>query len=160
MAERLRVKVKGQWYLVEVGDLSTRPVRAVVDGYVINVDVGSVTSKGPSAPLPEAAAPRATPLQAPAAPTSPAPTPEPAAPRVVVDRPPTAIKTFVAPMPGTILSIDVEVGDQVVTGDPVCVLEAMKMQQVLRAEWSGVVRAVHVVVGEQVQDGSTIIELE
>ena len=79
---------------------------------------------------------------------------------MAVDRPPTATKTFVAPMPGTTLSVDVEVGDQVVTGDPVCVLEAMKMQQVLRAEWSGVVRAVHVIVGQQVQDGSPIIELE
>jgi propionyl-CoA carboxylase alpha chain len=67
---------------------------------------------------------------------------------------------FVAPMPGTILSLEVDVGDQVVTGDPVCVLEAMKMQQVLRAEWSGVVGAVHVIVGEQVSDGSPIIELE
>ena len=63
-------------------------------------------------------------------------------------------------MPGTILSIEVGVGDLVVTGDPVCVLEAMKMEQVLRADWSGVVRVVHVIVGQQVSDGSPIIELE
>lgn len=63
-------------------------------------------------------------------------------------------------MPGTILSIDVAVGDQVVTGDPICVLEAMKMQQILRADWSGVVSVVHVVVGQQVSDGSPIVELE
>ncbi len=160
MAERLRVNVKGRWYLVEVGDLTARPVRAVVDGHVIDVDVGSVTPKGPPATAPAAEAPRTTLPQAPAAPISPPPRPEPAAPRVAVDRPPTAKKTFVAPMPGTILTIEVNVGDQVVTGDPVCVLEAMKMQQVLRAGWSGVVRAVHVIVGEQVQDGSPIIELE
>ncbi len=63
-------------------------------------------------------------------------------------------------MPGTILSVEVAVGDELAIGDQICVLEAMKMQQVLRADWSGVVRAVHVVVGQQVPDGSPIIELE
>ena len=63
-------------------------------------------------------------------------------------------------MPGIILSIDVGPGDQVVTGDAVCVLEAMKMQQVLRADWSGVVKSVLVTVGQQVMNGAPIIELE
>ena len=67
---------------------------------------------------------------------------------------------FSAPMPGTILSIDVSPGDQVVTGDTICVLEAMKMQQALRADWSGVVKSVLVTVGEQVMNGSPIVELE
>jgi biotin carboxyl carrier protein len=169
MAESLKVKVKGHWYLVEVEDLSARPVRAVVDGHLVEVDVGSVTHKEPPAPAPptaerpapapRAAAARATP-PVPTSQTEPAPRSEPAAPRVLVDHPPSATKLFAAPMPGTILSIAVGVGDQVVIGDPVCVLEAMKMQQVLKAEWSGVVRAVHVVVGEQVSDGSPILELE
>ena len=159
MAERLRVNLKGRWYLVEVEDLSARPVRAVVDGQIVDVEIGSITQKGPSAPAPPAESPSATPL-VPAPPNSPGPMPEPAAPRVVADRPPSSTKILVAPMPGTILSISVGVGDQVVTGDPVCVLEAMKMQQVLRADWSGVVRVVHVIVGEQVLDGSPIIELE
>ena len=63
-------------------------------------------------------------------------------------------------MPGTILSIEVIPGDQVVTGDPICILEAMKMQQVLRADWSGVVKSVLVTVGQQVMSGAPIIELE
>lgn len=162
MAERLRVKVNGRWYMVEVDDLSARPVRAVVDGQIIDVNVGSLTRKAPPAPAPRPAAGRATtPVTAP--PITPAPRPKPVSapttPQVVVNQP-SATKLFSAPMPGTILSIDVAVGDQVVTGDPICVLEAMKMQQILRADWSGVVSVVHVVVGQQVSDGSPIVELE
>ena len=58
------------------------------------------------------------------------------------------------------MSVAVKQGDQVVTGDEVCVLEAMKMQQVLRADWSGIVRSVLVQPGQQVMDGDPIVELE
>ena len=166
MAETLKVKVKGRWYLVEVEDLSARTVRAVVEGHAINVDVGSVKSKVAPAPPPTAAtpAPPATPrVPRPVAPAPSAPSPEPAPPAPpapVVEQPSSATKLFVAPMPGTILSLAVDVGDQVVTGDPISVLEAMKMQQVLKADWSGVVKAVHVVIGQQVSDGTPIVELE
>ena len=77
-----------------------------------------------------------------------------------MDSPPDPQKVFAAPMPGTILSIEVSPGDQVVTGDAICVLEAMKMQQVLRADWSGVVKSVLVTVGQQVMNGAPIVELE
>ena len=69
-------------------------------------------------------------------------------------------KLFSSPMPGVILSVAVSVGDEVVTGDEICVLEAMKMQQMLRADWSGIVRSVHVEAGQQVLDGDPIVELE
>ena len=39
MAETVRVKVEGKWYTVEVGDLTRRPVTAVVDGHTIEVDM-------------------------------------------------------------------------------------------------------------------------
>ena len=51
-------------------------------------------------------------------------------------------------------------GDQVITGGDICVLEAMKMQQTLRADWSGIVKAVHVKAGQQVTQGDLIAELE
>ena len=72
---------------------------------------------------------------------------------------PAAVRTFSSPMPGVILSVAVKIGDQVITGDEVCVLEAMKMQQTLRAEWSGIVQAVHVVSGQQVLDGDPLVDL-
>ena len=63
-------------------------------------------------------------------------------------------------MPGVIVSVAVSEGDKVVTGDEVCVLEAMKMQQVLRADWTGIVKTVHVRAGEQVLDGDAIVDLQ
>ena len=69
-------------------------------------------------------------------------------------------RSFKSPMPGVIISVAVSVGDQVVTGDDICVLEAMKMQQVLRADWSGIVASVNVSAGDQVVDGEVIASLE
>ena len=66
----------------------------------------------------------------------------------------------VAPMQGTIVNVLVEKGAESETGNPICVLEAMKMQQTLKADWSGVVKKVHVKSGDQVLDGDPILELE
>lgn len=160
MSETVRVKVEDKWYTVEVGDLTRRPVTAVVDGYTIEVEVQDpvpqVVQRPPrSAPTPSPAPSRATPIPAPAAPP---PVARPAG--AVVEESPEAAKLFRAPMPGTILSIEVNPGDQVVTGDAICVLEAMKMQQMLYADWSGVVKTVMVTVGQQVMGGAPIVELE
>ena len=160
MSETVRVKVEGKWYTVEVGDLAQRPVTAVVDGYTIEVEIQDPVPQAVQRPARPAPAPRsarsgATPGPSPSAP---APVARPAG-AVVEDSPVTA-KLFSAPMPGTILSIEVSPGDQVVTGDPICVLEAMKMEQMLRADWSGVVKTVMVTVGQQVMGGAPILELE
>lgn len=58
---------------------------------------------------------------------------------------------IVAMMPGKVTRILVAEGQQVQEGQPVCVLEAMKMENELRAERSGVVQAVHVRAGEDVE---------
>ena len=62
-------------------------------------------------------------------------------------------------IPGKVVTIEVAVGQSVREGDVVLVLEAMKMQQTLRADWSGVVSAVHVQPGQQVSEGDPIVEL-
>ncbi len=169
MSRTVRVKLDDSWYTVEVGDLSERPVRTVVDGYEALVEVSDpVEEARPSAPegRPARARPSSPPPQSQTAPaTAPArsPTPRPAAGRpagAVVSSPPNPNKVFSAPMPGVILSVAVNPGDQVVTGDVICVLEAMKMQQNLRAEWSGIIKSVLVAVGEQVMEGAPIVELE
>ena len=161
MSRTVTVKLEDRWYTVEVGDLTERPVRAVVDGYVVEVEVSDPVEDTVAPKQPERRPARAsTPRPAP----SPAPTPPPPAsarpPGAVVDSPPDPQKVFSAPMPGTILSVAVSPGDQIVTGDTICVLEAMKMQQVLRADWSGVIKSVLVTVGEQVMNGAPIVELE
>ncbi len=71
-----------------------------------------------------------------------------------------ATKIFHTPKHGIIVSEAVKEGDQIVTGDEICVLEAMKMQQILRADWSGVVKVVHVSSSQQVNAGDPIVELQ
>lgn len=69
-------------------------------------------------------------------------------------------KSFTAPMPGTVIELLVEVGQKIDAGDEVCILESMKMQQVLRSEVSGVVKRIVVSEGDQILDGQVIFDLE
>lgn len=66
---------------------------------------------------------------------------------------------IVAPIPGTVLSIDVKVGDEIKVGDRLLVLEAMKMENNIASEKSGTVTAVHVKVGQQVLQNEVMVEL-
>ncbi len=153
MATTLRVKIGERWYTVELGDLDEFPIQAVVDGELVEVEMGDL----PPAMSPQIhAADIAVQPSEPAQP-APAPTPERAARPASSAEPSRSFKT---PMPGVIVSVAVKVGDQVVTGDPICILEAMKMQQTLRADWSGIVQEVHVTAGDQVVDGQAIADLE
>ncbi|WP_144925328.1 acetyl-CoA carboxylase biotin carboxylase subunit [Halorubrum salsamenti] len=65
-----------------------------------------------------------------------------------------------AEMQGTILSVDVDEGDEVAAGDVVCVLEAMKMENDVVAERGGAVASVHVGEGDSVDMGDVLIVLE
>lgn len=67
---------------------------------------------------------------------------------------------FKAPMPGLVVQIRVEPGQQVNAGDPLVVIEAMKMENVLKARASGKVRAVAVSIGQSVEKGNTLVEFE
>ncbi len=64
-----------------------------------------------------------------------------------------------APMPATVVTIAAPPGTQVATGDPLIVLEAMKMELVVRAPRAGQVSAVHCRVGEIVRPGTRLVEL-
>ena len=64
-----------------------------------------------------------------------------------------------APMPGQVLKVLVTVGQQVSAGDALVVLEAMKMEQTLRASTAGVVEAVLVKPGDVVAPGDTLVEI-
>jgi biotin carboxyl carrier protein len=65
-----------------------------------------------------------------------------------------------APMPGKILRVLVKPGDQVEAGQVVVILEAMKMENELKAISKGTVKAVGVDVGDTVQGGQTLVTLE
>jgi biotin carboxyl carrier protein len=63
-------------------------------------------------------------------------------------------------MPGKIVRVMVGPGQQVEEGEPVCVLEAMKMENELHARQGGVVRAVHVQPGDDVEKDQVLVEME
>lgn len=63
-------------------------------------------------------------------------------------------------MPGKIVRVLVEPGQTVKEGEPVCVLEAMKMENELRARQGGAVKAVHVRPGDDVEKDQVLVEVE
>ncbi|QKY16810.1 biotin carboxylase N-terminal domain-containing protein [Halorubrum sp. CBA1229] len=69
-------------------------------------------------------------------------------------------EAIAAEMQGTILSVDVDEGDEVAAGDVVCVLEAMKMENDVVAERGGTVASVHVGEGDSVDMGDVLVVLE
>ncbi|MFQ5351186.1 MAG: biotin/lipoyl-containing protein, partial [Thermoanaerobaculia bacterium] len=71
-----------------------------------------------------------------------------------------ASQTVTAYMPGRVAAVLVEEGAQVVAGDGVLVLEAMKMENEIQAERDGVVGRILVGLGEAVEGGDPLFELE
>jgi pyruvate carboxylase subunit B len=65
-----------------------------------------------------------------------------------------------APMPGMIVRTEVNVGDQVRAGQGVVVMEAMKMENELKAEADGIVERVLVAIGQAVEKGTVLVEFE
>jgi 3-methylcrotonyl-CoA carboxylase alpha subunit len=65
-----------------------------------------------------------------------------------------------APMPATVLSIDVAEGDTVTTGQRLGALEAMKMELALTAPHDGVVTHIGAAIGEQVKQGHLLLTVE
>lgn len=65
----------------------------------------------------------------------------------------------VAPMPGMIVRLNVAVGDTVSVGQGLVVMEAMKMENELRASTAGIVRSIHATVGVPVEKGAVLVEL-
>ncbi|MDC1310925.1 ATP-grasp domain-containing protein [Burkholderiales bacterium] len=66
----------------------------------------------------------------------------------------------VSPIQGTIVAIEVDEGDTVIGGQSVIVIEAMKMEHVITADFNGIVRAVNMSVGDVVQDGYPLLLIE
>lgn len=64
-----------------------------------------------------------------------------------------------APMPGLVVRVDFEEGDRVKAGQTVAIMEAMKMENELKAESDGVVARVLVGAGEPVEKGAVLVEL-
>ena len=67
-------------------------------------------------------------------------------------------KMVLSPMPGLVVTLDVAVGQQVRAGEPVAVIEAMKMQNIIRAERDGTVKKIHAAAGATLAVDALILE--
>lgn len=95
-----------------------------------------------------ASAPAAAPVAAPVA-----------APKAAAPAAPAGAVAVKAPMPGTIMKVNVTAGQAVKKGDVLCVLEAMKMENDISAPQDGVVASVNVQKGASVQNEEVLVTL-
>lgn len=114
--------------------------------YEVLVEEAGVVSAPTAAPTP-------APVAAPAPTAAPAPAAAPAASGSAG-----SVKVT-APMPGTILKMNVKVGDTIKANDLVCILEAMKMENEIFASEGGVVKSIEAAQGSSVNSGDVIITL-
>lgn len=70
------------------------------------------------------------------------------------------LKELIAPMPGRIVQVAVSIGQELAIGDEILSLEAMKMENVLKAEGVGIVKAILVNANQIVDKGAVLIEFE
>lgn len=69
-------------------------------------------------------------------------------------------KMVMSPMPGAIVSIAVQVGQTVVDGQDLCVIEAMKMQNLIKSQREGKIKSIKVKAGDSVAVDQLLIEFE
>ncbi|MBB5685312.1 acetyl-CoA carboxylase biotin carboxylase subunit [Sphingobium boeckii] len=74
--------------------------------------------------------------------------------------PPDLSRFLLCPMPGLLVALHVEAGEKVEAGQPLAVIEAMKMENILRAEKAGVVKSLSAVAGESLAVDAVILEME
>jgi biotin carboxyl carrier protein len=149
---KIRVRIEEQEFLVEISDLHARPVRAMVDGETYEIWPEETSSvQTPQVSVEKAVNTPA--LGASASNNSTTLLNEPSGARSA-DR----SKAVVSPIPGVILSISVKPGETVVMGQELCVLEAMKMKNILHANRSGTIAWVLIAPQEHVHHGQVLME--
>ncbi len=84
----------------------------------------------------------------------------PYAQHMITKIPPDLSKFLLCPMPGLLMRLDVGAGDKVEAGQPLAVVEAMKMENILRAEKAGTVKSVNAAPGDSLAVDAVILEME
>lgn len=165
MNKKYAYTINGSRYEVEVNGIENGIAKVAVNGTYYDVrleDVAPVAPAAPATPMaapvasPAPAAPVATPAPAPAAAPvveAPAPTPAPA------PAPAAGGSPVMAPLPGVVIKMIAKVGDTVKKGDKLLVLEAMKMENDVKAPKAGTIASVQVAEGDSVQEGTTLITI-
>ncbi len=138
-----KITIAGQTYDVVVGDLMSSPVEVSVDGttYQIELPESAAASTTPSIAAPKTIS------------TSPQEVSRPSVPTSGGDG------VIRSPMPGRIVGVSVSIGDSVTKGQPILILESMKMENTITSPIDGTVSAIHVAASSSVQHGQTLAEI-
>ena len=145
-SKEYKYKINGTKFSVKVGDVIDNKVHVEVNGvpYDVELDKAPVAKSSLSQPV-------KGPQKAPRTETG----------ESIVAAKPAATGgsyTVTAPLPGTLMSLNVKVGDVVKAGDTVCVLEAMKMENDIHTQQGGTVKQILANVGDAIpQDGAIMI---
>ena len=150
---KYQYKVQGVDYEVEIEEVEGNIAKVNVNGIPFEVELQKPinAAKHPQLSKPKVEAPK--PVAA--APVAAAPAAAPAQPAA----PAGAGSPVKAPLPGTVIDIKVQQGQQVNVGDVVLVLEAMKMQNNIEAEYAGTVTSITVKPGETVMEGAVLMTI-
>jgi biotin carboxyl carrier protein len=141
-----KYKINGTKFSVKVGEVVDNTVHVEVNGVPYNVELDKAPSTRTTVSQPVKAPQKAPRTES--------------GEKVIATPAPVSAAGYVvkAPLPGTLMSFNVKVGDTVKAGDTVCVLEAMKMENDIHAAKGGVVKQILVNVGDAVpQDGAIMV---
>ena len=146
---KYKIKIAERTFEVEIHDLQRRPILAIVDGEAIEVWPQDEIYMGlPKSPPPPGKRGIAIPGY-------------PGANRVPAGETPSGLGAgalLSAPLPGTILSIMVQPGDEVTIGQELIILEAMKMKNIIRSPRAGQIAFVHILPGQSVKHYDKLLE--
>ncbi|MDO4932204.1 MAG: biotin/lipoyl-containing protein [Prevotellaceae bacterium] len=140
--------VQGVDYEVDIVEVEGTLAKVTVNGIEFDVELKQPISVGSSVQKAVAPKPQAAQVQGTVEPKKEAPVVQAGSGTKVC-----------SPLPGTITSVKVKVGDAVAAGDTVVVLEAMKMQNNIECENAGTVTSVMVNVGDSVMEGTVLVTI-
>lgn len=131
----VRIKIGEKWYTVEVDNLEYSPITVKVDGESFEFEIPDLPLKSNQ---------------------------QPAEPESSVDMPENTSNDSVinSPIAGKILAIKIKPGSSVKSGDELCIIEAMKMEQSIRAHGEAKVKKIFVKPMDQVNTNDPLIEFE
>lgn len=159
---KYKIAIGNNKYEVEIGEINDGIAKINVNGELYEViienyaEVAQGTALGQTNRRP--AGPQATdPGRLPASAPAVAAAPKPAAPSPAQTPTPEESGAVLAPIPGLILDLKVEVGDPVTAGQTVATMEAMKMENNIVSNTEGVVQEIRVQKGSQVATGDVIM---
>lgn len=155
---KLKVKVDDRYYDVEIDDLKSRPILASIDGETFEVWPESKTAystiqmqrttkeKEEKPALPSLSADQKIKIL------------DEDSRSVTTSPEPVNLKAVRAPIPGVISAITVQPGSEVSVGQELCKLEAMKMNNSIRASKAGRIASIHISIGQTVKHNELLME--